>query len=151
MNKNQLNAKGFTLIELIVVIVILGIMSAIAVPKFVNFQSDARTSVMNGLEGAIRGASTLAYSKSLIEGEETQASASVDMSGQTVDTVFGYPAGTAAGIEVAIDLEGDITVAHAAGVSTFQYGTIGATCQVSYTQAAAAGSAPTIVTTTTGC
>lgn len=150
MNLNQANTKGFTLIELIVVIVILGIMSAIAVPKFVNFQSDARTSVINGLEGAIRGAATLAYSKSLIEGEETQAAASVTMT-VPVDTVFGYPAGTAAGIEAALDVEGDITIAHAAGVSTFQYGTIGATCQVSYTQSAAAGAAPAIASTTTGC
>jgi len=92
---NLLKRRGFTLIELIVVIVILGIMAAVAVPKFVDLQSDARVSVMEGLEGAIRGSSTLVYSKSLIDGTESVASSSVDLDASTsVDTVFGYPAGT---------------------------------------------------------
>ena len=62
-------SSGFTLIELIVVIVILGIMAAIAGPKFVDLQTEARVSVMEGVEGAVRSTATLVYSKSLIEGE----------------------------------------------------------------------------------
>ncbi|MGB0495082.1 MAG: pilus assembly FimT family protein [Kangiellaceae bacterium] len=144
------NTKGFTLIELVVVIVILGIMASVAVPKFINLQSDARISVMRGLEGAIRGSSTLVYSRALIEGEEQAATGNVDVTGGTVDTVFGYPAGTATGIQVAIDLEGNITPTHAAGVSTYTYDGF-ATCTVTYTQSASAGTAPLIVVDESGC
>ncbi|TQV88541.1 prepilin-type N-terminal cleavage/methylation domain-containing protein [Aliikangiella coralliicola] len=143
-------SKGFTLIELIVVIVILGIMAAIAGPKFVDLQTDARISVMNGLEGAVRGAATLVYSKSLIEGEEGTASdgtaaSQVTVQGVAVDTDFGYPAGTATGIEAALDFSPEISVAHAAGVSTFTY--VGqAACVITYTESAAANAAPVINT-----
>jgi len=155
----QTKSKGFTLIELIVVIVILGIMAAIAGPKFVNLQTDARISVMKGVEGAVRSAATLAYSKSLIEGEEASASAGttatqVVMGNQIVETDFGYPAGTAAGIGVALDLSSDVTVTHnGSGVSTFA-NTKKTACLVTYTEATAAGDAPDIdvtAVTATNC
>jgi MSHA pilin protein MshA len=146
--KNSLpKPNGFTLIELIVVIVILGIMAAVAGPKFVNLQSDARVSVMKGVEGSVRSAATLAYSKSLIEGEEGNASVSgvtsqVVMSGQVVETDFGYPAGAAAGIEVAIDASSDISFSHAAGVTTFSH-TNKAACLFTYTEPTGANNSPT--------
>ena len=55
--------QGFTLIELIVVIVILGILAATALPKFVDLSSDARKAVLNGMEGSMRGANTMLYGK----------------------------------------------------------------------------------------
>ncbi|GGZ24351.1 type II secretion system protein [Shewanella indica] len=70
MNKQQ----GFTLIELVVVIIILGILAVTAAPKFLNLQSDARASTIKGLEAAIKGADTLVNSKSLIAGNEKVAS-----------------------------------------------------------------------------
>ncbi|GAA0853196.1 prepilin-type N-terminal cleavage/methylation domain-containing protein [Aliiglaciecola litoralis] len=55
-------ANGFTLIELIIVIVILGILSAVALPKFVNFSSDARAATLSGLLGAVKSANSMAVS-----------------------------------------------------------------------------------------
>lgn len=149
VKSNYVKAKGFTLIELIVVIVILGIMAAVAVPRFVDLQSDARVSVMEGLEGAIRGSSTLVYSKSLIDGTEAVASSSVALDATTtVNTVFGYPAATAAGIHAALDLQtADIDVSTP---GTFSY--VGrSNCSIVYAAAASAGATPTITVTTSGC
>jgi prepilin-type N-terminal cleavage/methylation domain-containing protein len=64
MNKS----KGFTLIELVVVIVILGILSATALPKFINLQSDAHASVVAGTGGAVKSAISLAHMKWLAGG-----------------------------------------------------------------------------------
>lgn len=56
--------NGFTLIELIVVIVILGILAVTAAPKFMNLTSDANASVVKGMGGAIRTAAHMVYAKS---------------------------------------------------------------------------------------
>lgn len=139
MKKFQTRQQGFTLIELIVVIVILGIMSAVAVPQFVNLQSDARASVMAGVEGSVRSAATLVYSKSLINGSESGTS-TVSVNGTSVATENGYP--TTASIGLVVDLtgtNGDVT--EAAG--TFTY-TGQAGCTVVYADSLGAGQAPVV-------
>lgn len=60
------NQKGFTLIELIVVIVILGILAAAAVPMYRTFKQDAAYSSAQGLLGAMRGATQINFAKNLI-------------------------------------------------------------------------------------
>lgn len=89
---------GFTLIELVVVIVILGILAVTAAPKFLNLQGDARASSLQGLKGAMSGAAGIVYGKAAIEGKE-------QLAGQEVDDIkveFGYPDATVDGIGAAV-------------------------------------------------
>lgn len=149
MRKQQ---SGFTLIELVAVIVLLGILAVTALPRFVNLQTDARIAVLNGVVAAMQGAGTQVYAKSLINGTESSASTTVKVNGTDVGIIFGYP--STASIDALITFDGDIKKdAVTAGIIGYDRDGAGAdnvsdgSCFVTWTNASATGTAPNIAYT----
>lgn len=101
MRLNHQKSKGFTLIELVVVIVILGILAATAAPKFIDITSDANSAVIKGVKAAIDSMDKQVYAKSVILGihknDRNSSSSSTDpqggfvLDGNFIQTIHGHP------------------------------------------------------------
>jgi MSHA pilin protein MshA len=155
--KMKTQQSGFTLIELVVVIVILGILAAIAVPKFVDLGSDARTSIVKALAGSMHDTNTMIYSKAVAAAAATSPPtslatlASVTINTQPVPLAFGFAA-TATDLVKVMDLSPELVV-DSTGLIIEHNGanTVGATCGVTYTAATALKPSPTYLVGTGGC
>jgi len=144
---------GFTLIELVVVITILGILAAFAVPRFASLEGQARLAATEAMAGSIRSGASLAHALWLAEGNP--GSNSVDMEGQPIALAFGYP--TIASIDdTIVDTTGFILTTTATS-AVFTKGSAQnppqpiSNCFVTYTPPAALNQAPAIASTTSGC
>ena len=146
-------SAGFTLIELVIVIIILGILAVTAAPKFLNLQDDAKKAAADGVKAAVASSAQIVYSKAVISGYEKSASGKTVTAadGKTVALVYGYPAATSAGIGNAADID-PTWKGSVSGATKFVYATSGSTCTIIYTQAtSAAGVVNGATTVKSGC
>jgi len=148
------------MIELIMVIVILGVLSAFALPRFADLGGSARKAAMEGVAGSIRSSMGIARAQVFASGiDSNAATGTIVLDDTEVILVFGYPSGisaTAPGILAAAGLplgdvgdttdnftNGDYTYINNAGVLEI-YPTARTACKITYTQAADADTPPVL-------
>jgi len=148
MTRNQTQQSGFTLIELIIVIVILGILSASALPKFMDLSQEARKASIEGMAGSLRSASAMAHAKAVIS-KQNGPQGTITVEGDAIALVHGYPSASDLTGLIA-DMSGYDVQVEGSTVSIHNGASTPAKCRVDYTQATSAAS-PNIVLITQDC
>ncbi len=160
---------GFTLIELIVVITIIAILAAVALPRLIDAQQDARIAKAKAIFGSIRSATALAKARCELDLASNVGGTYVcnstggyaNMEGTAVTMLNRYPTANAQGIQAAAAINPpadglDILNAGGTGLAAaISFAVVGAPkpndCRITYTASAMVGAAPVLEVVTTGC
>lgn len=157
--------QGFTLIELVIVIVILGILAVTAAPKFLNLAGDAKAGTLNAVKASLQSANAEIYGKAILQNQ--QAAANGTLVNPAVKTAFGYAKATKANLALMLDvpdfdiedavtnaglgIDADTDVLVQPDNSPAIDGNSTTACALVYRQAAEAGAKPTYTVINTGC
>lgn len=147
--RNTIEQRGFTIIELIVVITLLGILAVFAVPRYASLEVEARSAEITALGGSLRSSAALAHAVWLAQGQPD----TVTLEGRVIDMDNGYPSESA--IDETLESIDGFLYDDSASPGVFSktdnsFSPI-PSCTVTYGAAPARGAAPAIHVDTSGC